>query len=128
MNTKIVKEFHKHLANSNMQGAFELLSHDFKLVQASSLPYGGTYIGSDGVTIFFNKFFEYWQSFKSVDVEYFEIGDRVFVTSTIIGTTRNNQNIEMKMIQLFVVEKDKLILAKPFYFDTAEMSGRKNGI
>lgn len=103
MNSEIVKEFHKHLADSNMQGAFELLHQDFKLVQAPSLPYGGSYMGTDGVTTFFSKFFKYWQSFKSVDVEYFEIGDRVFVTSTIIGTTRNNQNIKMKMIQLFVV-------------------------
>jgi ketosteroid isomerase-like protein len=128
MTTEIVKEFYKHLANSNMQGAFELLHQDFKLVQAPSLPYGGTYIGTGGVTTFFGKFFEYWQSFKSVDVEYFETGEKVFATSKIIGTTRNNQNIEMKMIQLFIVQEDRLVSAEPYYFDTAELSETKNGI
>lgn len=128
MNTEIVKEFYKHLANSDRQGAFNLLHPNFKLVQASSLPYGGTYIGTDGVTTFFSRFFEYWQSFKSIDVEYFEMGDKFFAISKIIGTTHNNKNIEIKMIQLFVVQEYKLVSAEPFYFDTAELSDKKNGI
>jgi len=128
MNTEIVKEFYKHLANSNMQGVFKLLHQNFKLVQASSLPYGGTYLGTHGVTTFFSRFFEFWQSFKSVDVEYFEMGDKVFAISQILGTTHNNKNIEMKMIQLFVVQEYKLVSAEPFYFDTAELSDKKSGI
>lgn len=128
MNTEIIKEFHKHLANSNRQGAFELLHPNFRLTQASSLPYGGTYIGTEGVILFFNRFFNYWQSFKSVDMEYFEIEEKVFATSKIIGTTCNNKTIEMKMIQLFVVQEDKLVSAEPFYFDTAQLGDRKNGI
>ncbi len=121
-NTEVVKQFYQHLSNSDRQGAFALLSPEFRLVQAASLPYGGVYIGVEGVVHFFEKFFDFWATFKSRDVSYFEVEDKVFATSTIVGTTKKGKHIEMKMVQVFKVEEGKLTKAEPFYFDTALLS------
>jgi ketosteroid isomerase-like protein len=126
---KIFERADVQLAASTVSDAIaatcRLLVPDFKLVQANSLPHGGTYIGAQGISIFFNQFFAFWKTFKSVDVQYVESDDKVFATSTIIGTTHSETSIEMRMIQLFVVREGKLISAEPFYFDTAKIANKQ---
>jgi len=59
---------------------------------------------------------------KSENVEYFADGEKVFAVSSVKGVTVENVEIEMPMIQMYVVKNDKLISAQPFYFDTAKFN------
>jgi uncharacterized protein len=122
---EVVKKFYQELDNSNVQGAVELLDSEFRLIQAESLPYGGEYRGIAGVQDFFSKFFAFWKSFKSENVQYSSIGETVFAHSVASAVTVENQKIEMPMIQMYVVRNEKLVLAQPFYFDTAKINQLK---
>lgn len=118
----IVKQFYQELAASNIPGAMRLLDDNFWLIQADSLPYGGVYTGSNGIKDFFQKFAAFWKKFESKQVSYFEDGEVVFATSVAVGTTRYDAEIEMPMVQIYVVKDKKLISAQPFYFDTAQIN------
>lgn len=118
----LVKQFYEHLANGNKQGAYSLLSESFILKQANSLPYGGEYVGINGLDNFFEKFFAFWKEFKTLNTDYYISGDKVFAISKIRGVTRDiNKIIETEMIQVYTIVNEKLTSAQPFYFDTKEL-------
>jgi ketosteroid isomerase-like protein len=116
---ELVKRFYEYLVNGNRQGAYSLLSDDFVLKQAASLPYGGEYIGVNGLNEFFKKFSSFWKEFKTLHTDYYFGDNKVFAISKIRGTVFTTEKIiETEMIQVYVIKNQKLISAQPFYFDT----------
>jgi hypothetical protein len=121
LNIDTVKKFYHELAAFNLRAALELLDDAFELVQAESLPYGGTYRGKSGVEAFFTRFFAFWKSFESAEVCYFANGDTVVVSSLAKGTTQQGTTLEMPMVQVYQLQHRKLLHVRPFYFDTAAL-------
>ncbi|OAQ43485.1 hypothetical protein A5893_17250 [Pedobacter psychrophilus] len=116
---ELVKQFYEYLANGNKQGAYSCLSDNFVLKQANSLPYGGEYIGANGLNDFFKKFSTFWKEFKTLKTDYYSCENIVFAISKIRGTVfKTEKIIETEMIQAYVIENNHLISAHPFYFDT----------
>ncbi|MEL6733295.1 MAG: hypothetical protein AAFP83_19330, partial [Bacteroidota bacterium] len=70
---------------------------------------------------FFEKFNRYWQEFKTVKTDFYEVGNKVFAVSSIRGVNYQNRLIETEMIQIYVIENHLIVSAQPFYFDTALM-------
>lgn len=120
-NTQVVRQFYECLAASDMPGALALLTPDFRLVQAASLPYGGEWVGAAGLAGFFRAFFAHWAAFSSEDVRYFAAADTVITTSAAVGTTRAGRLVRLPMVQVYQLRHGLLASAHPFYFDTAEV-------
>lgn len=120
-NLAVVQRFYQELAKSNMAGAMDLLADDFRLIQADSLPFGGEYIGRQGITEFFGKFFSFWKSFQSADVTYFAENEKVVATSTATGTTHDGKVFVIPMVQVYTLRDGKMTETRPFYFDTAQL-------
>ncbi len=116
---ELVKKFYEFLAKGNRQDAYSLLSNDFVLNQAASLPYGGEYIGVNGLNDFFQKFYAFWREFETLQSDYFYSDNKVFAISKIRGVVlKTGKIIETDMVQIYTVENQKLIFAQPFYYDT----------
>lgn len=121
---ELVKKFYEHLAANNRQGAYSLLSDDFVLKQAVSLPYGGEYIGINGLNDFFKNFSAFWKDFKTLQTDYYFSDDKVFAISKIRGVILKTEKIiETEMIQVYAIHNQKLTAAQPFYFDTKLLTG-----
>lgn len=116
---EIVQSFYANLAKGDRESAFNLLDKNFILKQASSLPYGGEYKGSEALAGFFKKFNGYWKEFKTLSTEFHEVENKVFAISIIQGKNHQNRSIKTEMIQIYETEDQKIIFAQPFYFDTA---------
>ena len=122
-NQEIVEEFYAHLRNGDMQSAFSLLHEDFVLHQADSLPYGGDYVGHDGIRQFFGLLGETWGDFGSYNVEYIDSGDRVVAISRMKGTIKGtNTTLDIPMVQVYKIKDGKLLETYPFYWDTAAIA------
>jgi ketosteroid isomerase-like protein len=116
---ELVKKFYEHLATGDRQGAYSFLSEDFVLKQAASLPYAGEYVGVSGLNDFFKKFSAFWKEFKTLTTDYYSSGNRVFAISKVRGVVlKTAKIIEIEMIQVYVIDNQKLTSAQPFYFDT----------
>lgn len=116
---ELVKKFYEHLANGDRQSAYCLLSDDFTLKQSTSISYGGEYVGINGLNDFFKKFSTFWKEFKTLHTDYYFSETKVFAISQVRGVTSKLERIiETEMIQVYEINKGKLISAQPFYFDT----------
>lgn len=121
-NIQIIKEFYERLQQRDYEKAFSLLAPDFTLHQAESLPYAGVYRGAEGIKKFFSAFFHIWQTFRSDETEYFSLDDeRVLALSQVRATAKTGHQIDMPMAQVFTVRNGKMLEARPFYWDTAEV-------
>lgn len=118
-NTRVVRQFYERLAASDIPGALTLLTPDFRLVQAPSLPYGGEWVGATGLVDFLRAFFAHWAAFSSEDVRYFAAADTIIATSTAVGTTHAGRVLRIPMVQVYQLRQGLLASAQPFYFDTA---------
>ncbi len=115
----LVRQFYDCLAIGDRQGAYSLSSEVFILRQALSLPFGGDYVGTNGLYDFFKKFAAFWKEFKTLNTDYYLSGNRIFAVSQTRGIIRNTERvIETEMIQIYVIANQKLTSAQPFYFDT----------
>lgn len=115
----LVKKFYEHLASGDRIAAYSLLAADFVLKQADSLRYGGEYVGVNGLNNFFVKFSAFWKEFKTLHTDYNFSENKVFAFSKIMGIIfKTEQKIETEMVQVYVVNNNKLVSAQPFYFDT----------
>ncbi len=81
-----------------MKTLIALLHKDFVLIQATSFPYGGNFIGKKGIAQFFKRFFDFWESFRSENIAYAEEEKQVFATSMEVGKTKAGKEIRMPMI------------------------------
>lgn len=118
-NIEVVKRFYEHLANNRLTEAMHLLDEAFILIQAESLPYGGKFVGREGIENFFKQFFGFWEAFRSENTAYYAAENKVFATSVGIGKSRQGLEIQMPMIQIYTLSNQKLLRAEPFYLDTA---------
>ncbi|MEO1626569.1 MAG: nuclear transport factor 2 family protein [Bacteroidota bacterium] len=116
---QVVQRFYAELGKGNREAAFQLLDQNFVLKQASSLPYGGHYKGTEALLDFFQKFNGYWKEFQTLSTEFYEMDNKIFAMSSIRGVNQVDRLIETEMIQVYEIENQKILSAQPFYFDTA---------
>lgn len=117
----IVEEFYKALGEGDRSGAFELLSEDFEMVQAPSLPYGGSYKGKSALADYFKKFGKSWKSTRSEDVHYYSDKDKVIAHHRFIGERSDGKKVEMPIVQIYTIIEGKISKAEPFYQDTHQI-------
>lgn len=121
--TAVVESFYAALGRSDYDAAFGLLADDFVLAQAESLPYGGTWEGTDGVRAFFQRLSDTWARFGSRETRYLTDGTTTVVALSVAeGETKAGEQFEMPMAQVYTVRGGKLVEARPFYFDTAALN------
>ena len=119
----VVEAFFTALNAGDADAALALLADDFVLVQADSLPYGGTYQGRDGFQAYLARQREAWARFSVGTPRCLSDGQRTVVAlSTASGETKDGTAFEMPMAQVFAVDGGKLQAAHPFYFDTAAVN------
>lgn len=99
------------------------LTDDFKIVEADSLPFGGTYAGKDALQRLYTKVFAFW---ADPSIEMHDIvtsPDNAIGLLTINATSRHTgQRLAMKVAEVFHLRGDKICGITPYYFDTAEVA------
>jgi ketosteroid isomerase-like protein len=101
--------------------AVELLHTEFELVEADSLPFGGTWRGADGVLALSKRMHELFDldfgvpEFKAVD-------DTLFVSMTLSGRVRaTGTPFSVPVLERWEFRDGRPWRATPFYFDTAAL-------
>lgn len=98
----------------------ELLTDDFRIVEAETLPFGGVYEGKGALQALFTKVFAFWQD---PSLEYKDIAisqDNIVVLLSFHATSRfNGERLEMPLCEVFHLRDGKFSGITPYYFDTA---------
>ncbi|WP_242128929.1 nuclear transport factor 2 family protein [Sphingobium sp. Sx8-8] len=100
-----------------------MLTDDFAIREADSLPYAGTYGGKDALQKLYMKVFAYWEdaSLETGDICVGE--DHAIVLVKVTATSRHSgERLEMPLTEVFHIRGDRFSGITPYYFDTASIA------
>lgn len=112
------------LTGSGQWDAVEaMLTDDFVIHEAESLPYAGRYDGKSALRDLYTKVFAYWDdaSLETGDICVGE--DHAIVLVVVTATSRHNgERLRMPLTEVFHLRGDKFCGITPYYFDTASIA------
>lgn len=105
------------------EASFDLLAPFFapnvELHQADALPYGGTWRGHDGMTQFFLRMGQVWESFDMVDQTFLATGETAVVLTQVRARARaTGRELSFPILQTIKVSNGRITEVRPFYWDT----------
>ncbi|MEU1054150.1 nuclear transport factor 2 family protein [Streptomyces sp. NPDC005876] len=103
--------------------SFDLLAPffapDVELHQADALPYGGTWRGHLGMTRFFLRMGEVWESFEMGEQEFLATGETTVVLTQVRARARaTGRELGFPILQAITVRGGRITEVRPFYWDT----------
>ena len=122
-NKQIVQDFLSASLAGDRDTMERLMSPEARVVEAETLPYGGTYRGVPG---FLDLVRRVYSTFSDVDVritDYIAENDHVIVMAVLSGNTiKSAAPFDMPVIEVWRLENDRIVEISPFYFDTGKMN------
>ena len=101
----------------------ELLTDDFAILEAESLPYAGTYTGKGALQELYGKVFAFWEDAALETGDICVGDDHVVVMVTVTATSRHNgERLRMPLTEVFHLRGDRISGITPYYFDTASIA------
>jgi uncharacterized protein len=119
-NIAIVREVYDAFERQDLEGLLTLVDPDCVVTQDASLPWGGRYVGHDGVTTF--AFALMGATDSAVIVEsLFEADGQVIQCGRSKGTVRaNGKTFDIPEVHIWTL-KDRKVVAAHFAIDTPAM-------
>jgi ketosteroid isomerase-like protein len=119
-NAEIVAAVYEAMAKADPEGLLELCALDVTITQTAELPWGGDYLGRDGVLEFAAKLISTIDSKVEIDT-IFEAGDRVIQRGRTRGTVRaTGAPFDVAEVHVWTV-RNATLMAAQFYIDTPAM-------
>lgn len=99
-----------------------LLHPDVRVVEAQSLPYGGTVTGIEGFHELVRRVFTTWRNTRVTVERMIAEDDCVVVLATMSGESRAcGTPFTMPIAEVWRVVEGKVVEIRPFYFDTKHL-------
>ncbi|KAJ6139109.1 hypothetical protein N7471_005595 [Penicillium samsonianum] len=103
------------------------LAPNFRMEQTSALPYGGLYIGQDGMQDWTRRMADYFEVVDVQNPEYFERAgsDKIVILSNIhFKVRKTGQELDFPFCQSVTVDLERGVIVemRPFYWDVAEVN------
>ena len=92
---------------------------DAVMVEAASLPYGGTFTGPSAIKAAMIRVFDYWTDF-SYTIEHIVYDDAwVMAYGTFAATaSRSGKRVAMPLAEIWKIRDGKVTMVSPIYSDT----------
>jgi ketosteroid isomerase-like protein len=116
---QVVQTLYDATAIGDSDQVRRLLTDDFQLKGAPSLPYGGIYNGKDCLAEVFANVMTFWDA-PSLQVEGITVGDGNAFGIVRLGVTsrRTGQRFDLEIAERFRFRGDKIDQIMPYYFDS----------
>lgn len=105
----------------NLEDFLDPFDDDSIIIEAASLPYGGTYRGRDAIRAALMQIGEVWTNL-SYDIEEIIAGRNYVIAYGDLHITARSTGraLSFKLAEVWRFEGERLISLQPLYFDTAE--------
>jgi ketosteroid isomerase-like protein len=123
----LVREVYDRGARRNVAGLLELVADDVVVTQDPSLPWGGRYVGRDGVIEFFTKLTTTLDSTVSTEV-LFQAGDDVVQCGRSRGTIgHSGRVVDVPECHIWTI-RDGTIAKAQFFIQSAAVLAAMNDV
>ncbi|TVQ44776.1 MAG: nuclear transport factor 2 family protein [Gammaproteobacteria bacterium] len=110
--------FLQRFGAGDFDGLLELLSEDFVLRQAPSLPYAGRWEGHAGWTDFLPRFLGTWEDLQIELTDARACGDTVYLELDFAATARaSGTRVSMRLVEIYRVRDGRIQELVPYYWD-----------
>jgi ketosteroid isomerase-like protein len=115
-----VRRFYALAAEARWDELGELVTDDFTVVEAESLPYGGVWRGIDGHRRMMEQLYATWE-ITAFEIEGVAVGETHATTLMTMAATarRSGQALVMRICEVLQMEGGRIRSITPHYFDTA---------
>ena len=116
----MVEQIYALTGSGQWDAAEAMMTDDFRIVEADSLPFGGEYLGKSALRELYTKVFSFWDDAALETGDITISDDHAIVMVTIKATSRHNgERMTLPLCEVFHLRGDKFCGITPYYFDTA---------
>lgn len=120
----VVQKIYGSVADGDLVSAAMLVAPEFVAIQASALPFAGTWRGTDGFAAMGAAIYTAWPDFAVVPQRFFADDDVVLVLARVRGA---GGKLDQPMIESWRVADGRAVECRPFYFDAAAAAATSTG-
>lgn len=115
-----IAELYRAQQKRDLPSVLMLMSPDIEIIQSTELPWGGTYLGHDGVKKFLTTISEHIDSDVQVE-RLIDAGEKIAVIGRTIGKTRKTKlEFDLPIVHIWTFNEGQVIRFEP-YIDNATM-------
>src|SRR5689334_21665957 len=118
-----VERFIEAATSADPTAAEQLVAEDVVVREPPGLPYGGEYVGREGLRRLHERMAATWERKRgSPDGTrtYFVHGDQVVVAGKVAGRVRGAaHDVEIQVLERYTVNDGMIVEIVPFYFDSS---------
>lgn len=108
-NRSTIRRLYEALETRDHPTLFSLLSPKIQVTHSPGLPWGGTFRGHDGATVFLERMAAYVTSYVAIE-RILDAGDHVAVTGRIYGATRRSgRRFDVPFVHLWHLEEGGVV-------------------
>jgi ketosteroid isomerase-like protein len=124
-----VREFLAAAADNDSETMLGILHPDLQIIEAESLPYGGTTEGRENFKEFSKRVFTSWNNTRVTSEAFIGDGNQVVVLASMSAESKSSgTRFTMPIAEVWTFDSDgRVIEIKPFYFDTKKLVDLFNG-
>ncbi len=119
---QLQEEVSDAFAAGDMSRMLECFSPDCVVREAPGLPFGGDWVGHDGMQALFAAMAENFQM-EATLLDVYEIDDSTVILHTMMRmTTTDGRAVDMPILEIFRSRDGLIVEAVPFYWDGAQIA------
>lgn len=121
-----IEELYRAQQKRDIRSILMLMSPDIEIIKSTELPWGGNYLGHDGVKKFLTTLSEHIDSQVHVD-RLIDAGEKIVVVGRTIGKTRKtNLEFDIPVVHIWAFNEGQVVRFEP-YIDNATMLAALGG-
>jgi ketosteroid isomerase-like protein len=121
-----IEELYRAQQKRDLRSILMLMSPDIEIIQSTELPWGGNYLGHDGVKKFLATLTEHIDSQVQVE-RLIDAGDKIAVIGRTVGKARKtNLEFDLPIVHIWTFNEGQVIRFEP-YIDNATMLAALQG-
>jgi ketosteroid isomerase-like protein len=119
---EVVAEYYRTALGGEIEAMKAVLDPGIRVIEAESLPYGGTWEGTERFLQLLQKVFETWKDCRVEVKQLVADGDCVVALTEMSGKgARSGRPFSMSLAEVYRVRDGRIVEIKPFYFDSDEL-------
>jgi|SRR5215213_11249559 len=120
-NVDVIQGAWDAFAKGDLDGASAIVAPDGEINVPSALPFGGTFLGPEGMRDYVTGLTSYFRDFKATPEKVLGADDdHVIVTANIKGRTKSGSPVEYKSVWVYRLRGGQVASAES-YTDTAQV-------
>src|SRR4051812_11936857 len=119
---QLYEEVSAAFADGDMARMFNCFAEDCVIREAPGLPFGGDWVGHDGMRAMFELVAKHFELQPTL-LDVYEASDSTVISYTMMRmTSKSDETVDMPVLEIFNSRDGRIVEAIPFYWDVERLA------